>query len=469
MALNGELQEVVRSIYQEIVGRFKAEGVNLGAPEFLSSFPRGFIHPEYTERIDRIVAASFSSQFKSAAERTVEAYYSNHHGGTTEFYICDAVEDFLNYAIPRAAGLEEESKIFEDLYSQFDSCMFGEYATVSTFAILSGVWDSAGRVHLPEKFSLRYIDKPGPGISENRFLRNRNVPYLEICKTAHPIGWGREINAQHVYFIFEHSTTLPKTKDLLSQICKLRDEMARKFILAVRLLDSRTPFSDYRGFRTLGHLAGLSLNIMNFPDEQIEGGTSCDLSDVSGTWLGKLLPELAKCNYARLSVIDTKFEDALRRTRDSMMDSRITAKKVAIDQLLDYFQILEAVLPVAGSEYISVYAAALLKASGNAQFTKKPYETYQFVKRMCTVRNKVMHGRFSEVLGSKPEEFAPDDVLRFGHIIRVLASLSILNSGLREMATRLAVGDAVSLESLYNATNQEVGNVSKRRRALPAW
>jgi hypothetical protein len=126
MVLNRELQHAVRHFYAEIVQGFKTEGVDFSSSGFLSKFPYAFIKHDKSDRGERVLAAALSKAFRSEAERAVEAFYWDSSGGTTELYVCDAVEDFPNYAIPRAVGLPDEMAILDELYAQFDQSLFGE-------------------------------------------------------------------------------------------------------------------------------------------------------------------------------------------------------------------------------------------------------------------------------------------------------------------------------------------------------
>ncbi|HVB34225.1 MAG TPA: hypothetical protein VNJ52_07655 [Patescibacteria group bacterium] len=468
MVHNEGLRSVVRQLCGEIVDGFRAEGANFESPDFLSTFPYAFFSTWDSPQRELILAAALSPAYREEMERSVEAFYSNSSGGTTEFYMCEAIQDFLNYLIPRAAGLPDEELIFDELYSQFDESLFGGSCLVTTFAVLKNVWDHSGSAVLPDGFSLRYVDQGLPHPADGRWLRDRMVPYFEIRKSVRPVAGGRDIREKFAYFLLEHTVALPKNKALLRLACVLRDETARKFSLAVRLLNPSAAFSDYRGFRTVGRL-GTYLKMMNFPDECIDQGESCELSGPAAVQVGTLMAKLEKLPWDRIALIDMKIEDALRRTMRPTLDGGQADKRVAIDQLLDYFQALEQIVPVNGSEYIALYSATLLKASGNHKYKADPYGTYAFIKKMHKVRNDVMHGRLDKVIASDDSHFSPEDVRRFGQMVRVLAGLFILNGELREAATKLALGEGVVLESVYGVSPQAPSRHKVQGASHPGW
>jgi uncharacterized protein YutE (UPF0331/DUF86 family) len=466
--LNQQLYDVVREIYDEIIEDFKAAGVDLNGREFLSDFSYIFISPDSPARQSRVIEAAFSPQFRDEAELAIEAAFTDHHGGTTESYLCWAVDDFLNYIIPRIAGLPEQDAVFNEFYEQFDTSLYGKQCVITTFSILQNVWDNSLRAVLPIGYSLRYVSKsPTLGVP-NRWTRERCVPYFEIARSARPTGLGRSIKDEFAYFVFSHSTSLPKNKRLMDAACNLRDDITQKFIFSVRLLKFSSAFSDYRGFRTLGHLSRYRMNLMNFPDDSIKGGVSRELQEHDGFRLRRLLPKLAGERYERIAVLDTKIEDALRRERPVYDSDMRSALKVAIDQLLDYCQMLEAVVDAKGSENIALYSAVLLSSINKHESSKAP-NNYEFIKRMYRVRNEVMHGRVDNIYASNKNKFCPDDVQRFRNIVHALAGAYVMNGPLRESATKLALGQSVELTSLYPDSTEEINQMRRPHLHPPGW
>jgi hypothetical protein len=473
MAHNEGLKDLVRHIYADCVEEFKKDSVDFSSTEFFSQFPFMFIRTGDADLRGRISSAAFSPPHRSVAEQAIQGFYANWSGGNLDHYMCEAINDFLNYVIPRAAGLQDEMKVFDEVYSYFDESLYGDSFLVTTVAILGNVWDNSGRVVLPDGFSLGYVGLPVPSRANSKWLRRRAIPYFEIRKSAHPIGRGRELKGEHSFFVFEHSKLLSKSNDMLGSAARLRDEITRKFIFAVRLLKLSAAFSDYRGVRMLGKLASHHIHVMNFPDEFISQGPSFELGEHDGLRLRRLPPRLAGINYNDLSVLDTKLDDLIRRPRETMLEEKRTQLKVAIEQLLDCFQIIEALIPVAGSEYIALYAAVLLKAGGHTQFlpfANDPISIYDFIKRMHKVRNDVMHGRIDEVLNPKKPKLDQAEVHAFRRMVFDLAALSILNGNkLREFATKLALGEITSFESFYPISVEEMNEMKKQKPFHPSW
>jgi hypothetical protein len=438
------LYEVVRSFYNELLAAFAGE--DLHSEKFLSSFPYSFIH-ERPERKQRIVETALAPDFKKGAEDAIAAYYSDHGGGDLEFYICDAVEDFLNFVIPRTAGLPEVNVLFDRYYGAFDSSIYGKTCLVTVFAILEDIWDNSGSAVLPSGFRLRYVSS-GFGRSDSTYTRERTVPYFEIRKAARPIGRGRDLGGINVYLLLEYTTHIPKDRDAIQAAYTLFHEVARKFVFAARITLYSTAYSDYRGFRMLGHLSAHSMIIFNSPDDRIERGEGRELEQSSSVGLDKLVNKLMQTPFSKVAVIDQKVEDAIRRRRSVILNDRLAQIRDDIDKLLDYFQVLEAIVPAEGSQYISLYAARLLASSGHGGFAANPFEIFKFIKDMHTIRNNVIHGRVDEVISGRLKDKL--DIPRLRQIIYSLAGLYVLNGGaLRESATRLALGEQVALETAY--------------------
>jgi hypothetical protein len=410
-----------------------------------------------------------SPEHRLQAERAIVAAYSDNAGLSTEGYVCDAVEDFLNYAIPRIAGLPDENTIFDSLYEQFDSSFFGDSCLVTMFAILTNVYDNAGRGALPPNFSFRYYVKGFGDKADQRWSRDRVVPFFEISKAAHPIGRGRGIKDESHYFIFEYSASLPKTNELTSGAYALKEDMTKKLVLALRLLKHSPVFSDYQGFRTLGHLSTYSMNVMNSPDDHIRGGFSSELDDHDAIRLRRLLPRLAGEKYGQIAVLDTKIDDALRRNRDAMLDHENVEKKVAVDQLLDYCQILETVLPGQNIEFFALYASAILKTYAKGQFGIDPHGNYEFIKRMYKVRNEVMHGRIDGVFTSNKYNFVTTDLYTFRQMIHILAALYIMNGELTQAATKIILGQDGGLKSIYPDTPEKMHDLRQPKLSFQTW
>ena len=256
---------------------------------------------------------------------------------------------------------------------------------------------------------------------------------------------------ENAFQVLEYSTSLPKNRGLLPAVYSLMHDVAAKFLLATRIKTYSTAHCDYRGFRMLGHLSAHSMNLMNYPDDRIEHGEGRDLNDSDGMAVDRLLTKLLPQPLSKFAVINQKLEDAIRRRRTAILHDARARKLNEIDQLLDYFQVLEAIVPAEGSEYISLYAARLLSTPESAP--NQTFELFQFLKDMFKIRNSVLHGRIDEVLSGKLSQKL--DIFRLRHVIYSLTCLHIMNGPLREIATRLALGETAQIEREYESNQDE--------------
>jgi hypothetical protein len=445
---NSKLHDVVRKLYEEVLDGFAGKDFN--SEEFVASFPYSFFHDD--DQLRQMIAdRALVPEHRQEAEKAIEAYYSDHAGGTLESYLVDLIEDFLNYVIPRTAGLADGPEHFERWYDQLDSCVFGKSCHVTVFAMLENVYDHSGRGIglIPRAFRLGWYTRMPNAAMHQRYARERAVPFYEMNKAAHPIGRGRDIKGKNGYFVLEYSTRIPKDPESVVAAYRLRDDIARKFVFALRLTGLSCAYSDYRGFRIPGHLSALCMNCMNFPDDPLERDAPGELDDVHYLWAGRLLPKLLQQPFSKVDLIDQKIEDAARRQRRVMLKEREAQVLTAIDQLLDYFQVLEAVVPAEGSQYIALYAATLLRASGYGGLGMKPFEVFTFIKDMHKIRNYVLHGRIDEILNGRLKTDHQLNINAFKQLVHVLAGLYVLNGPLREAATRLALGEEVKLETVF--------------------
>jgi hypothetical protein len=464
--LNEALYVVVKDLCKEFIAEFESEGTDVSSYSFLSQFSYLFLTHDQSERERRVLDAALNSDTKNSLEKTIEAAYAYHAGGTFESYVLEAVQDFMNFIIPRIAGLKEGEEIFDRFYAQFDQSLFGSHCTVTTFALLSNVWDNGGRVVLPPSFLLRYYTKVHGDRSTDRWSRERTVPYFEIVGTGHPLALGRPIKEQTAFFVFSHSVDLPKSKALLREAYALRDEITRKFLFAVRLLNFSSAYADYRGFRTIGHLGMYRMNLMNFPEEVIDDRNSRELTEFDGHRLRRLLPKLAGTSPDVIAVLDTKIEDALRRRRYGESHDETARLRVTVDQLLDYFQILEAVVPAMGSEFIALYAGVLVHA---LQTNEDAESVYELVKRMHSIRNNVLHGRIQSVLNATKDKLSEQELQRFRHVMHVLAAGYVMNGPLRDHARKLALGKDVVLTSTFPSSTEEMNAMRRSHDHPAAW
>jgi hypothetical protein len=467
---NPQLYQVVRELYEEKLSGFAGENPN--SEEFVASFPYWFFRDDNKVQ-ERIAGSALTPEHRQEAEKAIEAYYSDSHGGNLEFYFSQLVEDFLNYVIPRSAGLPDGLTQFERLYEQLDSCIFGKLCHVTVFAVLENAYDHAGHGAnlFPRGFRLGWYSKMPSAALHQPYARERAVPFYEIQKAARAIGRGRDIKDKHSYFVLEYSITIPKKRDSVGAAYRLRDDIASKFVFALRLVGLPAAYSDYRGFRMPGHLSAYSMNCINFPDEPLEREPPCDLDDRHYLYIGRLLPKLLHQPFAKVDLIDQKIEDAARRQRRVMLGEREAQLRTTIDKMLDYFQILEAVVPAEGSEYISLYGAVLLKRGGYRGAGMEPFEMFMLFKDMYKIRNAVMHGRIDDVMSGKASgKFRTDrqSLYTFKQMVHGLAALYVLNGPLRDAATKLALGNEMKLETLFADAPARKPGAPREPRRLPA-
>ncbi len=151
---NGELYFAIKSAALKIIQAFRDEGEDLNSEGFISNFPCGFLNPQLGSPIEKphresIRASGFHPDFRARVEQALRVFYADDAGGNEEVYFYDLVDDFLNYVVPRVAGLENWEIIFDEHYSVFEMDLLGQRASVVVLGILQNVWDNSGRLHKP--------------------------------------------------------------------------------------------------------------------------------------------------------------------------------------------------------------------------------------------------------------------------------------------------------------------------------
>src|ERR1039457_5984450 len=86
------------------------------------------------------------------------------------------------------------------------------------------------------------------------------------------------------------------------------------------------------------------MTLRNYPAERIDRGLGSDAQSW-GCNLERLLPPLLAAPTDSIAVVYDKIDDAFRRQQQRGAPFDGVATKPAIDQLLDYFQALEAIIP----------------------------------------------------------------------------------------------------------------------------
>src|ERR1700682_1671021 len=223
---NAKLYQVVRGLYDEIVAEFSAEfgATNLDSEEFLSSFPYFFMKD--AKRSEQIADAALLPDFRAEAEKCIEGCYADHGGGDVPFYLADAVEDFLNYIIPRSVALPNSGDIFDRYYRQFDSSIYGKTCLVTTVAVIRDCWDNhGGSAVLPTGMRFIWVVR-GHGPLSIPYTRERAAPFFEMEKSTHMEG----IGAPNAFNVLQYSKMLPKDHNILSAAYSLSYDTIAKFL-----------------------------------------------------------------------------------------------------------------------------------------------------------------------------------------------------------------------------------------------
>ena len=460
--INPNLYAAVLNAKASIAQQFKAEGADPNSEAFLKRFPFVFVEeingesPTADPIREGLIKAAFSEQFRSRTQEVIDIFYANWSDGTPEYYFLNLINDFLNYALPRSLGLPDEDTVFDDLYRQFEADLFTDSYTLHVIALLKNAYDHGGHFHPTSGLSFFWADSNPRFVFNSSRLRNRAVPFLEIKKSAHPSFGGTDISTSHSFFVLEFEEKRKKKKDALAEAYRRSEEITKKTVLALRLLTAAPAYAEYRGFRTLGHYSGGSsgMTLRNYPAERIDRGFGSDAQSW-GCNLERLLPPLLAAPTDSIAVVYDKIDDAFRRQQQRGAPFDGVATKPAIDQLLDYFQALEAIIPIEGSYQIALYAAVLLGAAHKGR-GPKAVDVFDFVKDMHTLRNEVMHGRIDKVLlGRANTSYKIADIGRLRQYVHELAILYLLNPDekgkydLRKTAHRLALGEDVNLRTLW--------------------
>lgn len=453
--LNDAFYAAVRGLCQHEVSSLSDEGTDVCSQPFLAEFPYAFIRfpPEedaegyYAQVRELLRAAAFADGFRERTERSIQIFFQDHAGGTTESYFFKAIDDFLNYAIPRCIGLPNEAAQFDKLYSRFEEDLWADTFNVELLSLIQGVSDHGLNFHPTAGVSFSWATAtPAPTTTPGH--REDLITYLELKKSGTPIGAGRSLDAKTSFFLLNFAETIQKTNGAVSIASARSAEITRKVIFLLRLLTYSPVFSDYRGYRIVGHLGSLNLSFMNWPDEYVE---ECPWHEMGPyLWhLERLLPHVLASDIGSIEVIEHKLDDALRRRRTALINPALAEKRVAVDRLLDYLQILEAIVPAKGSYQIAMNAAVLL-GSHLDDDGAKTREVFDEVRKMYGLRNAVMHGRVDQVIGGKKAKTAGAlDIAPLQRIVHNLTILKLLNphssGNLNDLAERLLLRQTVTV------------------------
>src|SRR5690242_12642848 len=135
--LNDAFYAAVRDLYQHEVTNLSQGSADVCSQRFLERLPYAFIAYRedndtecyYAHIREALLAAAFADEFRDRTERSIKLFFEDHAGGTTESYFLNAVDDFLNYSIPRCIGLPNEAEHFDTLYSRFEADLWSDTFT----------------------------------------------------------------------------------------------------------------------------------------------------------------------------------------------------------------------------------------------------------------------------------------------------------------------------------------------------
>ncbi len=441
---------------QDVRTEFRIEAFRSGedpcGAAFLSRFPFAILRcgdePKANTHCKALIDAAFEPAFKDEVERTIAICYTDHGGGTIQDYFIDLVEDFLNFALPRTIGLPDEDSLFERYYLELERDLLGPDLSVTVQAVLGNVSCHSG-------FDARRCSAVGlenfwrwehASAVNTHYLRQHVVPAIEIRKAAHPIATGRNISDDAGFVVLERPERHPKSVMTTVDYAYGRsEEVTRKAVLALRLLTGADAYSDYRGFRMLGHLSPFCMNLMNWPDEHLSGGRYANTGGFE-SGLEKLLISLFNKPKNCLAVLDHRLGDALRRQRRGVANPDVDLKN-AIDQLFDYVQAFESLLPnLRGSDTFCLSAGILL-----ARCTSEAgADVVKFFKSVYHIRDEVMHGRLDGIIQEVRNKKCAIEIGKLAGYVRTLGSLAILNDGLPAIARRIALGETIKLNTPFN-------------------
>lgn len=452
---NAALHRSIKELYDNAVREFKNAGNDFNSQTFLEKFPNFsyigmFRHSEEDDRAaEQIVRAAFASEFETWTDESLKVYFSNTVGSTREDNFYEMVDDFLNYVIPRTAGLPEADRIFDEQYDAFEESLYLDSFSFTVCSLLKNTSDHGGSARDTSGVKLTYYSPlPAKAVINVAPLRHRVVSYYEIMEAAH-LRQGGSAPELPFILVIEFTEKVKKNEKAIKRIYERVEEITNKVVFALRLVTHGAVYSHYRGCRIPGGMAGHRFLMMDYPSEVIEYSYQSGSLDGRGELLRRLMPEVLACPYDRIAVLDHKIEDALRRMgRATIRDDRETQLTAEIDLLLDYMQALESVVPASGSYNISLHAAVLLKAS-KPRASINASEIFDFLRKMYAIRNDVMHGKLKKIVDGAADGKSALDTHQLRTYVYDLAMLHVMNEDLGSLAHKLALGESVQLRTIY--------------------
>ncbi|MGA3023429.1 MAG: hypothetical protein ABSF98_01530 [Bryobacteraceae bacterium] len=461
-AINRDFYEAVLDARTYAMTLLSPENADPNSKAFLSRFPIFILEdlgeevredPRVTSLRERLAAAAFADEFRLRTQEAINIFCSDPGDDTLRGRFFRMVDDFLNYATPRSAGLPGEAALFDDLYAQFEQDLFTDKYTLTVVASLDNFSDNGGRFRGPiARLRFAWADLFPNASLNSAYPRTRAIRYLELKNT--PIFGGGGIKDRHSYFLLEFQELRVKQRGELAEAYKRAEEVTRKVVLTARLLTLAPVYAQCIGLRVLSHYSGggRGMVLWNPRDEWIDEHSGVDLQSCDGGFQN-LLPHVLKAPAASIEVLFLKIDDAFRRRRKTSRPFGDGEARENIDRLLDYCQALEAILPFRKKQILSC-ASKLLQFNMSSHGTATTDDA-EFLKDMYDLRNLAMHGRFDQVLEDRADtHYKLRDVERFRRCVHALAVLYFLNPdrdgnpNLKRFLRELERGDAVRLTTL---------------------
>jgi len=446
----------MKELYDSILREFKNGGSDFNSQTFLEKFPNfsyiGMFRDseEDNRAAEQIMRAAFASEFEARTDESLKVYFSNTVGATREDNLCEMVDDFLNYVIPRTAGLPEADRMFDEQYEAFEQSLYLDSFPFTVCSLLKNTSDHSGSARNTSGIKLTYYSPlPPKAVINVAPLRHRVISYYEIMEAAHLRQNRNPAELPFSILVMEFTEKVRKDEKAMQRIYERVDEITNKVVFALRLMTHAAVYSHYRGLRIPGGMAGHRFFMMDYPNEAIDYSHHPGSLDPGGEMLRRLIPEVLACPYDRIAVVDHKIEDALRRMgRAATGHDRGAQLTAEIDILLDYMQALESMVPASGSYNISLHASVLLKAS-RPRASINASEIFDFLKQMYTIRNDVMHGKLKKVLDGVAGAKSALNIHRLRTYVYDLAVVQVLNEDLGRLAHKLALGESAQIRTIY--------------------
>lgn len=456
--LNPKLYTAVCEARAYALGRFIAQNTDLNSVEFVSSFPIFILErfdienenedPDLASLRERLAEAALSEGFRPRTEQAI-AMFADHTGEALDVLFLRMVDDFVNYALPRTAGLPDESDQFDALYRDFEQDLLSDVFTMRVIAPLGNFSDHSGHFQGPVAgLRFAWADVFLKAILNSARLRARALAYLELKSTT--VWGGGRVKDSHSYFLAHFQEVRTKETGALSAAFERAEEVVRKIVLTARLVAFEPVYAQCVGVRILGHYSGgHGMVLWNPRDEWIDDSSGADMGRCV-TAFRKLFPYALAAPASSIEMLFLKLDDALRRGRKTSRPWQGADGRADIDRLLDYCQALEALLPFRGKQ-IPVFAARLIQYNTpNARD-----DVAGLLNDMYDLRNMVMHGRYDRVLHDRAgTRYKLAEMGNFRRHLHSLAVLYLLNPdqdgcpNLRRFIKQLRKDENIQLNTL---------------------